>query len=328
MSDVEQYVNNLREKIAQIIASHETWETLYGVLEALKIPFSIESDSLGKASFLHKVTELTEEKVIFNAAKQIIKSYPGNRSKPSIHDIQTLQENIWWVECRGQLEISKVTRYKIAESLEKIPFWGRLGLAEFFTPVLPINAEYYTGVIKDTDGYIYQGWFGNAAMFSKIFAGSEMKPVLISTAEFFREIGIDTWPDQRLILLLERMVHPEVQPASSQKRILMLLNSVLEKEQFEFRQEGAEGGSPVYRIRKRGTGVQGTPKYIIFASSGAKPDIIIPDTINMDIQVVKHADQCLIYDQTPPEGDLTWEMLLNWWANKQEISHPDDKTRQ
>jgi very-short-patch-repair endonuclease len=328
MSDVEQYVNNLRDKIARIVTNHEVWATLYGVLDALKIPYPSESDSLGKAAFLFKITGSTDEKTIINASQQIIKSYPGSRSKLSTNDIQILQDNLWWIESKGNSEISKVSRYKIAESLEKIPFWGRLKLVEFFALTLHLNAESYEGITKDGVGYIYKGWFGNGAMLSTLFSGIETKPVPISTAEFFREIGIDTWPDQRLVLILEKMVHPEVQPADSQKRILALLNSVLEKEQLEFRQEGIEGGSPVYKIRKKGIGVQGAPKYIIFASSGAKPDIIIPDTINMDIQVVKHADKCLIYDQTPTEGDLTWEMLLNWWANKQGISHPNDKTRQ
>ena len=327
MSAIEQYVNNLRVIIARIIANYETRTTSYDVLDALKISYPTETNGLGKASFLQTVTASAEEKTIIDAAKQIIKSYPG-RGNLQADYIYEIQNNIWRIENNGISEISKVSRYKIIEALEKIPFWGRLRLLEFFSPLLPSTVNGYDGIVKGKEGYIYKGFSGNTALFSGLFSGVEIKPTLISTAEFFREIGIDTWPDQRLILILERMVHPAIQPTDLQEKLVSVFNRLLKQENFELKKVGSEGGSPIYRVRKLGEGVRGTPKYIIFASSGVKPEIVISDTINMDIQVVKHADKCLIYDQTSPDGDLTWEMLLNWWVNKQGMKEANDKIRQ
>ncbi len=36
----------------------------------------------------------------------------------------------------------------------------------------------------------------------------------------------------------------------------------------------------------------------------------------MDIRIVRHAEQCLVYDQPPTNGDLTWQMLLEWWGTQ------------
>ena len=47
----------------------------------------------------------------------------------------------------------------------------------------------------------------------------------------------------------------------------------------------------------------------------------------MDIRVVRYADHCLVYDQPPPQGDLTWQMLVEWWAEKTAADPSNDNTR-
>ncbi|XHX79817.1 MAG: hypothetical protein RBJ76_07805 [Stenomitos frigidus ULC029] len=54
---------------------------------------------------------------------------------------------------------------------------------------------------------------------------------------------------------------------------------------------------------------------------------MIDDAVNMNIRVVHHADKCLIYDEPPPTGDLTWKMLVEWWSKHKGLKGIDDKTR-
>lgn len=68
-------------------------------------------------------------------------------------------------------------------------------------------------------------------------------------------------------------------------------------------------------------GVQGAPKNLIFAANGPKPDLILVDSVNNDIQIVKNAEYCLVYDR-PIDADrgLSFEMLVEWWASEYEAS--------
>ncbi|MBI5738840.1 MAG: hypothetical protein HY997_23510 [Mycolicibacterium neoaurum] len=53
----------------------------------------------------------------------------------------------------------------------------------------------------------------------------------------------------------------------------------------------------VFEIELAATqGVAGTPKNLIFAAAGPKPDLVLVDAVNNDIQIVRNAEHCLIYD--------------------------------
>ena len=47
----------------------------------------------------------------------------------------------------------------------------------------------------------------------------------------------------------------------------------------------------------RGGGV-GTPaKNLIFTANGPKPELVLRDAVNNDIEIVRNAEYCLVYDQ-------------------------------
>lgn len=328
MADVQQSLNNLRTTIAKIIVNLEVWTTLHDVNNTLGFQ-SQDAEGLSKYNYLLKVTTAADEKVVVSAAKYIINSYPGSRGKPSAADLQTIQDSVWWIESNGIQQISNVTRYKITESLENIPFWGRLSIPEFFHPILPaVTAEYSLPEVG-RDGLLYEGL--SLLSFSNLFSVNQnkpLKPSRMSVAEFFRKVGIADWPDERLFLLIERMVHPEVQSFDLQKKLVTQFNTLLQQDNYELRQEGSESGIPIYMVRQKGVGVLGTPKYIIFASSGSKPDIVIDDAVNMDIRIIRYVDQCLVYDQPPPQDDLTWQALVEWWSTKKGANVAQNEIRQ
>jgi very-short-patch-repair endonuclease len=61
-------------------------------------------------------------------------------------------------------------------------------------------------------------------------------------------------------------------------------------------------------------GVDGEMKNLIFAANGPKPRIILRDAINNVIEIVEHADKCLVYDQPLDATGLSWGTLTAWWA--------------
>ncbi|MBN2551090.1 MAG: hypothetical protein JXB15_18150 [Anaerolineales bacterium] len=327
MADVQHELGTLREIIANIIYSLEIWDTLHDVCHTLDLYVEDNTGKLGKFSYLCKVASDTNDLSIIAAAEIILNSYPGKRGKPSAVDLQRLQDSLWWIKSQSDQKISTVTRYRIAECLEGKSFWGRLSIGGFFEPVLP-SALGDSLPEPGNDENLYLG--SSSTLLSVLLGSSQpntIQPTRISVLNYLQRLGLAEWPDERFCLLIERMVLPEVQPPDKQNNLVELINPLLQSDSYELRQEGLQGGFPLYKVRRIEKGVSGSPKYIIFASTGPKPDIVIDDAVNMNIRVVRYADQCLIYDQPPPHGDLTWEMLVEWWSKIKAEDAEDKKTR-
>jgi very-short-patch-repair endonuclease len=92
------------------------------------------------------------------------------------------------------------------------------------------------------------------------------------------------------------------------------INGIVSVDRVELAPVDAISGEPVYRVVLRRSGVAGASKNIIFAAIGPKPEIIIRDAINNDIEIVKHEDKCLVYASPVPASGLTWGVLVDWWA--------------
>lgn len=60
----------------------------------------------------------------------------------------------------------------------------------------------------------------------------------------------------------------------------------------------------------RGGGV-GTPaKNLIFAANGPKPELVLRDAVNNDIEIVRNGEFCLVFDQPIPADGLTYSKLI------------------
>lgn len=70
-------------------------------------------------------------------------------------------------------------------------------------------------------------------------------------------------------------------------------------------------------------GVDGELKNLIFAATGPKPRIVLRDAINNIIEIVEHADTCLIFDRALNHPGLTWDELVDWWADTSSIADSD-----
>ncbi|CAL9327796.1 hypothetical protein SUDANB106_00009 [Streptomyces sp. enrichment culture] len=61
-------------------------------------------------------------------------------------------------------------------------------------------------------------------------------------------------------------------------------------------------------------GPSGSFKNLIFAADGVKPEIVLRDAVNNDVELVRNADSCLVFtDPLPPHG-LTWRQMVAWWT--------------
>ncbi|MDR6636969.1 hypothetical protein [Paenarthrobacter nitroguajacolicus] len=70
----------------------------------------------------------------------------------------------------------------------------------------------------------------------------------------------------------------------------------------------------------RGGGV-GTPaKNLIFAANGPKPELVLRDALNNDIEIVRNGEYCLVYDQPIPADGLTYSDLIQWWRQRQGLT--------
>ncbi|MEV0359420.1 hypothetical protein AB0H71_25530 [Nocardia sp. NPDC050697] len=76
----------------------------------------------------------------------------------------------------------------------------------------------------------------------------------------------------------------------------------------------------------RGSGVGAPVKNLIFAANGPKPELVLRDAVNNDIQIIKNAEYCLVYDQPLPAEGLTFRHLIEWWRAREGLGDQDDRT--
>lgn len=76
----------------------------------------------------------------------------------------------------------------------------------------------------------------------------------------------------------------------------------------------------VTRYRDGGGGVAGPVKNLILAADGPKPELVLRDAINNQIEIVANAEHCLVYDRPVAADGLTFAALVAWWRERQELA--------
>lgn len=69
-----------------------------------------------------------------------------------------------------------------------------------------------------------------------------------------------------------------------------------------------------------GGGVIGPTKNLIFAANGPKPQIVLRDAMNNDIEIVENAEFCLVYDDSVPAEGLRFSHLVAWWREREQFA--------
>lgn len=71
---------------------------------------------------------------------------------------------------------------------------------------------------------------------------------------------------------------------------------------------------------RRSGGVPGSVKNLIFAANGPKPDLVLRDAVNNDIEIVANAENCLVYDLEVTDEGLTFRHLVDWWRQRERLA--------
>ncbi|ANS32660.1 hypothetical protein R1CP_40400 (plasmid) [Rhodococcus opacus] len=75
----------------------------------------------------------------------------------------------------------------------------------------------------------------------------------------------------------------------------------------------------------RSGGVGSPAKNLIFAANGPKPELVLRDAVNNDIEIVKNAEFCLVFEQTIPADGLKFQRLIDWWRDRESLTDLDDR---
>jgi very-short-patch-repair endonuclease len=196
--------------------------------------------------------------------------------------------------------ISVITRRRILEFLEQRGnLGGRRDLVEMLSEVWPLASMPSTDFrVGSAAGDIAQHMINNDDW---------------SYSYLFDYLELKTCSQQRFFDFLGQCVHPLSVEGDEQKALVEALNAYLRVDGFHLEVSEAVSGYSIYSVKSRLAGVSGSPKNLIFASDGPKPDIVLADAINNDVRIVRHQEHCLIFERPIPDSGLTWLELVRWW---------------
>ena len=123
------------------------------------------------------------------------------------------------------------------------------------------------------------------------------------------------------------MVHPTVRRDTEQAKWLSSINSCIAADGFKLEECDRVSGHPVFRVQRTDRGVRGTPKNLIFASNGPKPELGFRDAINNDIVILKNEKHCLVYEDRISDEGLLWDDLVEWWAKRKSLDSASIEAR-
>jgi very-short-patch-repair endonuclease len=158
-----------------------------------------------------------------------------------------------------------------------------------------------------------------AAFFSSRSLAREIEQHMIhnqgdwSVELLFDQIGALTCSRDRFTRLIEVALHPLGRRGPDQAALVDELNVVLRRDGYVLNVVAEESGYPIYRVVPMGRGPAGSPKNLIFASNGPKPEIGFSDAINNNIVILSNASSCLVYDRPIRRDGLLWSELIEWW---------------
>lgn len=269
-------------------------------LPAICVAFGLSGGEEGEAysskrAYVRKrITGWSKEQLIA-LARRVEETYPS----------EALQLLIEEFEPATSLQVSSITRQHLLRDLAGLgPLEGKLDLLDFLARLwkldsaAPADRDFRCSTVKDL---IFQHMVRNDD-----YSYSEMLDLL----------GVPGMSHKRFIEFLEWTVHPLVRVDDEQDRYVEAINSHLRQDGLALTAGETVSGYPVFRVSQLVGGVGGSAKNLIFASTGPKPEIVFTDAVNNDIQIVKNAEFCLVFDQPFPKNGLLWKHLISWWAAK------------
>lgn len=122
--------------------------------------------------------------------------------------------------------------------------------------------------------------------------------------------------DGSLFKFLELVTHPRLCDETSQEIFVNSFNRIMSADGFQLRQEGYYSSELLfYKIYDTQASKTKNVKNLIFAAVGLKPELVLSDSLNNDVKIVKNESNCLVYEAPISKAGLTWDDLVIWWQN-------------
>ncbi|MGG1880698.1 hypothetical protein ABDI30_24490 [Paenibacillus cisolokensis] len=299
-------INELIDGIVQVLLEEKAYDiptvcTKYG----LESGDETEAFS-SKRVYVQKRLKGKDQLFLMDLASRIINDY-GSRAN-------SLSKLVIRLNPTGLYTISELTRRNIMDELHvRNNIAGKYDLIEFLNRIWDLDSmPSKDSRFENATGDIWQHMINNDD-FDEVYLYEKYLELMTATDEVF-------------IKFLEQVVHPLVRHQDEQDEYIQFINKHLANDGYKFSLADNISGFPVYRIDEALDGVKGSVKNLIFAAVGQKPEIVISDSINNDIRIVKYEENCLVYDHTIPNRGLYWNDLVTWWADMKGVSDSNIET--
>jgi very-short-patch-repair endonuclease len=294
-----------------------SWARMETHFDELNLPWLRQEGDTKERYVARYLSQIADDEVI-RISRWYLVHEKTNANAGRIRDL------LDWLKSRGLQRISEITRRAILQALENRRLTGRLELAE----PMKLAGVAWRGDVMTEVGQGSSGLFTENPLYRLYGTGQPGPRTPLSNTKFLKDCGFLTWPDTRVIQVLETLVAPSVREGVEQSDWIALLAPVLKADGYAFQQRDTISGRPIFQLVNLNIGVAGKPKNLIFASIGPKPELGFADAINNEIVVLKNADSCLIYDRPLSDSGLLWTELIAWWSDLNHLDSGLKGTRQ
>lgn len=296
-------INELIDAITIVLTEEKAYD-LPKVCNKYGLESGDESEAFqSRRVYVQRRLKGKDQLFLVDLAKRIIKDYGSHAN--------TLSKLVFRLNPTGIFSISEITRRNIMDELYiRKNIIGKYDLIEFLNRVWNLDSMPSTDSRFNTaSGDIWQHMINNDD-WDEVYLYEKYLELLTETDEMF-------------IKFLEQVVHPLVRHESEQNEYIEFINRYLIKDGYKFSIAENISGFPVYKVDQLLNGVKGNVKNLIFSAVGNKPEIVISDSINNDIRIVKYSENCLVYDRPIPNTGLYWQDLVIWWADLNGVHEPN-----
>lgn len=285
-------ISEIENIIAEILVKESAYNLPY-ICERYDLDYGTENEAMmSKMKYIEKRLKVKNHLFIIDLAGRIAQDY---ESKELLRAIESYND-------MNRFMINGNTRRALVDEIINgdMKIEGELNIVQFLNRIWDlrkISSAY--GYKTNMEESVYQHMIRNDD-----WSYSDLLDI------HFDLIGSE---DKIFTKFIETLVDPIVRKGSEQKKMLRLINSYLIDDNYRLLENGSKLGMPTYKLRYINDGVEGLVKNIIFAADGPKPEIVLIDAVNNDIDIVENKENCLIFDQTIPKSGLKWIELVGWW---------------
>jgi len=297
-------IDILRSAIANLLASIYKAYDLPLVCMRYGMDAGQEDEAYkSKKQYVHRRLQSKQSGTVISLARQLVEEFESVEFAKVVEQFTT----------DSLFEISTITRRAVLDELILMgDIEGKLDIVTFLKRIWNIESfPPHYGIIGNLEDDIRKHMIANDDWNYDFLFDTVLNVLYISDEMFSR--------------FIENIVHPLVRDRENQKNYVDKINNHISKDGFNLEIDSEISGYPVYRVLSKNTGVKGKIKNLIFAADGPKPEIILKDSLNNDIQIVKNEEYCLVYDKAIPQTGLRWIDLVKWASLKEEVETESER---